>query len=991
MGVTKKARLRLVLELENKSNSIQLLCDGAPTIVTDNEHVQQALKDLGCRTKVRLLARLKTQTGAESDKVQLKYINHANRDGVDIPQRHALKHSLDEATLKKRVRATLTTRKDVTPLRPQQAIIDYFDEFVWYDKTLYMRKPFVINWHMGAGKTLAVLFTLLRSRHPPRKVVVVCSKTLVGQWAGAVRFLGMSRPTSDEDVKKRPYNEHNTLVHIVGVTCFKNECDTILTNADVAVVDEFHEWRSYTNPQRFAVDHLAHMRNMFLLSGTPLVNGPGDMRGWLALMGEQLEVTGGENGTVVWTNDENRTMTVSGPKWNWPMDAVSRVMNGNVSVFDPKVHAADDYASTFPHIEHKTWELPMSPAHMLHYMQQRGASHPVKFNVPNNWPAPAATRQDKSGNTVLTARTTCRNNRYNYAQVVACNEADITTGVAAKPDALVRFLADPKNHARALPTVVFSPYIHTGITTIMKALQANSNTSHLPMASIIGEVPARERDEVVEKFNNKEIQILFLSKAGGTGVSLRGARSQFIFGICGNLSTEQQINGRVVRMDSHPDGHKSTVLFVKLMSTFPMTKLAHPSTLTKKERETLLDYVMELWPAYFNNDDVMERVNDEDIVNWACRELRRVAEEEEGGKTINEQFNDRNIEKDSQIATYRKMLLDNSIKMPKGCIRTPAPQPAYMGMSPKKRATSLINHITRKIMRKWVTNAAGAHCDLKDYHKNRIINDATLSMLSKLPDERKVVVGEEVEMDDDEDEEEEELVCTKWCKFTNSQLQADSEFKRQLQARIKDCVQRTCQDLADKARSLEAAQAAKEQRALAQAQARQQRNAHKTWTTAHKKLVATCTKANKAVATCALCVKNAREALDRKRNPKKGRAKPEQVKKATKALATAQTKLKEAQEHAAAAHEAFDKHKLTEPARPPPTVPNNAAPRKPARPRKRKRKGGRGSGSGGSGSSQAPPVFNMTASVLESMCSRASTTGMSAMGRSRMRRSRSRR
>jgi len=95
-------------------------------------------------------------------------------------------------------------------------------------------------------------------------------------------------------------------------------------------------------------------------------------------------------------------------------------------------------------------------------------------------------------------------------------------------------------------TVVFSHFKNAGIYVVMDSLP-----SSISYANIDGDVPLKTRKEIVEKFNRDEVQVLFISKAGGEGLDLKGVRNIIIMEPAWNQATEEQVIGRGIRYMSH--------------------------------------------------------------------------------------------------------------------------------------------------------------------------------------------------------------------------------------------------------------------------------------------------------------------------------------------------------------------------------------------------------------------------------------------------------
>ncbi len=108
-----------------------------------------------------------------------------------------------------------------------------------------------------------------------------------------------------------------------------------------------------------------------------------------------------------------------------------------------------------------------------------------------------------------------------------------------------------KQMEEASPTdkmIVFSHFLDAGNLAVLKALPLNLQKRS---AYIRGSVTKKKRAEIVNKYNNNEIQFLFISKAGGEGLDLKETRKIIILEPSWNRALEEQVIGRGVRYMSH--------------------------------------------------------------------------------------------------------------------------------------------------------------------------------------------------------------------------------------------------------------------------------------------------------------------------------------------------------------------------------------------------------------------------------------------------------
>lgn len=100
--------------------------------------------------------------------------------------------------------------------------------------------------------------------------------------------------------------------------------------------------------------------------------------------------------------------------------------------------------------------------------------------------------------------------------------------------------------AKGAKTLIYSAFVAHGIDEIKRYLDKD-----VKWAEIEGGMTQKSRSEAVERFNSDEVQVLFITKAGGEGYDLKGVRDVIIFESAWNNATEDQVIGRAVRYGSH--------------------------------------------------------------------------------------------------------------------------------------------------------------------------------------------------------------------------------------------------------------------------------------------------------------------------------------------------------------------------------------------------------------------------------------------------------
>jgi superfamily II DNA or RNA helicase len=132
--------------------------------------------------------------------------------------------------------------------------------------------------------------------------------------------------------------------------------------------------------------------------------------------------------------------------------------------------------------------------------------------------------------------------------------------------------------------IIFSHFINMGITPIMKYLDSNKIT----YAYVTGDLSIEQRQSAVDQYNNDDVKILFISKAGSEGLDLKNTTYIIIMESAWNLNSVEQIIGRGIRYKSHenlPESKKIVTVY-KLI----LVKQIEYKYINKITDNYLLDY-----------------------------------------------------------------------------------------------------------------------------------------------------------------------------------------------------------------------------------------------------------------------------------------------------------------------------------------------------------------------------------------------------------------
>jgi SNF2 family DNA or RNA helicase len=96
-------------------------------------------------------------------------------------------------------------------------------------------------------------------------------------------------------------------------------------------------------------------------------------------------------------------------------------------------------------------------------------------------------------------------------------------------------------------TLIYSAFLDKGVKKIQELLDKNN----IWYAEVTGSLSKKQRLEEVRKYNSNEVDVLFITKAGGEGLDLKGTRNVIIVESAWNRPNEEQVIGRAIRYESH--------------------------------------------------------------------------------------------------------------------------------------------------------------------------------------------------------------------------------------------------------------------------------------------------------------------------------------------------------------------------------------------------------------------------------------------------------
>jgi len=96
-------------------------------------------------------------------------------------------------------------------------------------------------------------------------------------------------------------------------------------------------------------------------------------------------------------------------------------------------------------------------------------------------------------------------------------------------------------------TLIYSGFLDHGVKPLTRML----NEKGIKYGIISGDRSVKDRNSMIERYNKDEFKILFITKAGGQGLDLKGTRDVILLEREWNDPVEEQVIGRAIRYKSH--------------------------------------------------------------------------------------------------------------------------------------------------------------------------------------------------------------------------------------------------------------------------------------------------------------------------------------------------------------------------------------------------------------------------------------------------------
>lgn len=365
---------------------------------------------------------------------------------------------------------------------------------------LYNNRGAIVVHSVGTGKTLTAISTAqcLLLNDMIKKVIVVTPTSLQENFKNQMKMYGLN----ETDFKKYYFYTIQQIVNTID----NNEAMT--PDNSLIIIDEAHNLRTIDGSRFETIyEYVKRAKKILLLTATPLINYKFDVINLISMIKGEKPLT---------------------------IDEFSKMENNKENQKEFKKYLSDIFSfyikdkpdANFPRKKILEIFLPMDDNYLKQYEKIESGE---VMKIPDF--------RDKNIH-------------------VFYNGLRRASNILEKKSPKVDWIIDKIKSEPKAKYVIFSHFINMGIKPIMKYL----DTTKIKYNFITGDLSITQRQNAVLQYNNHEINVLFISKAGSEGLDLKETNYIIIMESAWNLSSIEQIIGRGVRYKSHENLPKSKQL-----------------------------------------------------------------------------------------------------------------------------------------------------------------------------------------------------------------------------------------------------------------------------------------------------------------------------------------------------------------------------------------------------------------------------------------------
>lgn len=346
----------------------------------------------------------------------------------------------------------------------------------------------------GLGKSLTAVTSIqcVLSQNPKMKIIIITPTSLVENMKKEFRAYG-----ADPEDKRITFTTN---------TKFSNDYDNgkIKANNTFLIVDEAQNLKRHNGKNAASVINCAKKaKKVLLLTATPVINRPNEIVNLVAMIDGEDAITPGNFDRHIMTDDE---------------------------AFDNFFRCKISYLKSV-----RNEDYPESEEHM------------VEFEMDKKYYSAYRTIEQGQESALCTSLFGCGSNLQAFYNGIRRAANNIESENGPKINWIINKIQTENKRNKKNKTLIYSSFLDAGSRLVMKRL----DKLKIPYVKVDGTMSKTKRKEAVESYNSGEVNILFISKAGGEGLDLKGTRHVIITEPAWADASLEQVKGRAIRYKSH--------------------------------------------------------------------------------------------------------------------------------------------------------------------------------------------------------------------------------------------------------------------------------------------------------------------------------------------------------------------------------------------------------------------------------------------------------
>lgn len=404
-------------------------------------------------------------------------------------------------------------------------------------------KAFCFN-EQGTGKTASVIWATdyLMTKKLLRRVLIICPLSIMhSAWQQDLfkfavhRRVGVAYGDSTKRKEIIRSDAEYVIINYDGVQICKQEI--IKGGFDLIVVDEASAYKNaQTERWKTLRDILAHVRGLWMLTGTPAAQSPLDAYGLAKLINPN-------NVPQFFSHFRDHVMYLVG-KYRWvPKPSAQSIVH---NILQPAIRFEKRQCIDLPDITFTFRDAPMTPQQLKYYKKLK-----------SQMLIEAAGEEISAVNAAV---------KLNKLLQIACGSAYTDTGSVVDFDASNRLQAVKEVITEASNKVlVFVPFTHT-----IQKIYDYLTRAGISCDIINGSVPVSKRTEIIKRFQNQQDPrvLVIQPQAASHGLTLTAADTVIWYAPVTSVETYLQANARIDR-----PGQKNAMTVVHIGGSPIETKL----------------------------------------------------------------------------------------------------------------------------------------------------------------------------------------------------------------------------------------------------------------------------------------------------------------------------------------------------------------------------------------------------------------------------------